>query len=71
MDAQVTGISLAMRIQKNCKCWLLSTALAAALAYAQDCFAQAALRRPKQGCSQPEVLAQGTGSPWPFLTAWL
>ena len=60
MDAQVIGISLAMHIQQNSKCWLLSTVLDAALGYTPDCFAQAALKRPKQGCSQPEVLAQRT-----------
>lgn len=50
--------SLATHGQKNCKCQLLSSVLAAALVHTPDCSAQAAMRSPKQGCLWPEVLAQ-------------
>ena len=45
------GISLAACRQQNCKCWLL-------LWHTPQTALHRCLRRPKQGCSWPEVVAQ-------------
>ena len=50
IDANVTGISLATCKQQNCKCWLF-------LWQTPQTALHRCLRRPKQGCPWPAVLA--------------